>query len=152
MGSRLRVGGNAVQPLLLMFPLGLLAVAFIFDVSSATGAPALLGTLGYYTVIAALVGGSPAVAALWIDAMAAQHRGAEALRLLVDLAVLVLFAVVVLLRMRTPDRTAGAGLLGIESLGLLLAAFGGWFGERLGGWVGGCSSARRDLQRPSARV
>jgi hypothetical protein len=46
-------------------------------------------------------------------------------RFLLDGAVLVVFAVVLLLRMRTPERTAGAGLLLVELLGLGMAIAGG---------------------------
>jgi uncharacterized membrane protein len=56
MESRLNVRGSAVQPLLLMFPLGLLAAAVILDVFGALGAPRLVGMLAYCTVVAALRG------------------------------------------------------------------------------------------------
>jgi uncharacterized membrane protein len=135
-GSRLLVGNNAVQPLLLMFPLGLLAVAAVFDVSHTAGAPDLVGRLAYCTIVAGLLGGVLTAAISWIDVAVTGHPHAlrtGALRLLLDLAVLILFAVVALVRMRTPDRTAAPGLLLIELAGLALAGFSAWFAGRLGG-------------------
>ncbi|MEV6596246.1 hypothetical protein AB0M36_05190 [Actinoplanes sp. NPDC051346] len=123
MRTRLTVRGNAVQPLLLMFPFGLLVVAVILDVFHALGAPRLLGTLAYCTIVAGLLGGALAAAAVWIDTMA--HR-AETPQLLLDLAVLVIFTVIVLLRMRTPDRTALLGVLLVELLGLGIAGASAW--------------------------
>ena len=135
MGSRLHVRGNAVQPLLLMFPLGLVAVAVIFDVSRLGGAPVILGTVGYWNIVAGLVGGALTAAVLWIDSRSAPHRAAARLgvvRFLLDLAVLIVFAVVLLLRVRTADRTADCGLVAVELAGILTAGFAAWFGGRLG--------------------
>jgi uncharacterized membrane protein len=135
MGSRLRLRGNAVQPLLLMFPLGLVAVAIIFDVSHLGGAPAILGTVAYWNIVAGLVGGGLTAAVLWIDSRSTPHRAAARLgvfRFLLDLAVLIVFAVVLLLRVRTADRTADPGVVAVELAGMLTAGFAAWFGGRLG--------------------
>jgi uncharacterized membrane protein len=135
MASRLKVRNNAVQPLLLMFPLGLFALGALFDLFQVTGAPAILGTLGYWNLVAGLIGGLVAALVGWIDAMLTGNPASGrlgALRFLLDLGVLTLFAVIVLLRMRTPDRDLDAGLAALEGIGLVLACFGAWFGGRLG--------------------
>ncbi|GGQ48774.1 DUF2231 domain-containing protein [Couchioplanes azureus] len=130
METRLSVRGNAVQPLLLMFPAGLLTVAVILDVFQLLGTPRLLGALAYCTVVAGLVGGTVTAVAVRIDSLVAGGGRRETVRSLLDLAVLVVFAVVLLVRMRTPDRTAGPGLVVLEVLGLGLAGFALWFGAR----------------------
>jgi uncharacterized membrane protein len=133
--SRLQLQGHALQPLLLMFPLGLLAVAIILDAFHAFGAPRLVGTLAYCTIVAALVGGTLTAAVTGVDALTAGHPAAVrqcARRLLTDLAVLTVFAVVVLVRLRQPDRTAPPGLLSIELLGLAAAVVSARLGGRLG--------------------
>ncbi|MEV4641433.1 DUF2231 domain-containing protein [Actinoplanes sp. NPDC049548] len=133
MESRLSVRGNAVQPLLLMFPLGLLAVVVILDVARLLGAPTMIGTLAYCTQAAGLVGGAATAVAVGIDRVTApRDRTAkpQPLRHLLDPAVLVVFAVLLLIRMRTPDRTAGPGLVALELVGLALAASATWFGIR----------------------
>jgi hypothetical protein len=45
--------------------------------------------------------------------------------------VLIFFAVILMLRMRTPDRVAGGGLLAVEMLALGVAVFGAWYGGEL---------------------
>ena len=45
MESRLRIAGQAVQPILVAFPLGLFVMAVIFDVADLSGAPSILGSL-----------------------------------------------------------------------------------------------------------
>src|SRR5687767_120050 len=108
MENRLSIRGNAVEPVLLMFPLGLLAVAVTLDVFHVLGGPPIIGTLAYCTVAAGLLGGMITACAVRLGAM---NTGAPAgapsstRRFLLDAAVLVIFAVVLLLRMRTPDRT-----------------------------------------------
>ncbi|GAA4941510.1 DUF2231 domain-containing protein [Actinoplanes utahensis] len=133
MQSRLRLGGHGVQPLLLMFPLGLFWMAFVFDLATLLGAPAMIGTVAYWNIVAGLVGGLPAAVAAGVDAFSAV--GPESTRigflaLLLDVGVLIVFAVLALMRVRTPDRAADPGLLLLELCGLLVAAFGAWFSGR----------------------
>jgi uncharacterized membrane protein len=133
MQSRLRLGGHAVQPLLLMFPLGLFAMALIFDLATRLGAPSLVGTLAFWNLVAGLAGGLIAALASGYDAFAA--RGPEAARaaflsLLIDGGVLIWFAVLTLMRVRSQDRLAGGGLLFLELLGLAAAVVGAWYGSR----------------------
>ena len=131
MENRLSIRGNAVEPVLVMFPLGLLAVAVLLDVFHALGGPRIIGTLAYCTVAAGLLGGTMAALATRIGELAAGRRAGAwpaPRRFLLDGAVLVVFAVILLLRMRTPERTAGAGLLILELLGLGMAVAGGLAG------------------------
>ncbi|MFC7528647.1 DUF2231 domain-containing protein [Actinoplanes sp. GCM10030250] len=135
MQSRLRLSGQAVQPLLLMFPLGLFTMAFLFDVASLLGAPHLVGTLAFCNIVAGLIGGVVAALAGGYEAAGARSPVAARiafLSLLIDVGVLILFAVLTLMRVRTADRVADSGLLIVEVLGLALAAFGAWYGGRFG--------------------
>src|SRR5688500_13643537 len=128
MESQLSIRGNAVQPVLFMFPLGLLAVAVVLDVFHVLGGPRIIGTLAYCTVVAGLLGGMTTALAVRIAEMTAGDRTqarAATHRLLLDMAVLVVFGVVVLVRTRTPERTAGPGLLLIELAGLGLDVVAG---------------------------
>ncbi|MDI6105266.1 DUF2231 domain-containing protein [Actinoplanes sp. NEAU-A12] len=135
MQSRLRIGGHAVQPLLLMFPLGLFWTASVFDLATVLGAPALVGTLAFWNIVAGLAGGLCAGLATGFDAFAAREPSVARSRflgLLLDVGVLVLFAVLALVRVRDPDRAADPGLLMVQVAGLALAGFGAWFGGRFG--------------------
>jgi uncharacterized membrane protein len=128
MENRLSIRGNAVEPVLVMFPLGLLAVAVVLDVFHVLGGPRIIGTLAYCTVAAGLLGGMVTGLAVRIGELTAGVRaGARPgnRRFLLDAGVLLVFAVVLLLRMRTPERTAGPGLLLIEMIGLSMAVVAG---------------------------
>jgi uncharacterized membrane protein len=113
---------HPLQPLLLMFPLGLFAVAIILDLGTFLGAPAIIGTLAYWNIVAGLAGGAFA-------AVVGHPRG---LILLLDLGVLFFYAVLALIRVRTGDRTADPALLLLELVGLTAAFAASWHGGRLG--------------------
>lgn len=135
MDSRLRIADQAVQPVLVMFPLGLFAIAVLFDLGNVLGGPEILGQLAYWNVVAGLIGGVPAALAGAVDLLYLRN-GTPAKRFgvlqgLVNMGVLVLFAVILMLRMRTPDRVAGGGLVAVEMLALGGSVFGAWYGGEL---------------------
>ncbi|WP_436533136.1 DUF2231 domain-containing protein [Actinoplanes sp. HUAS TT8] len=112
---------NPVQPVLLMFPLGLFAVAIILDLATMLGAPAIIGTLAYWNVLAGLAGGV-------FGAVVGRPRVTI---LLLDLGVLFHFAVLALIRVRSGDRVADPSLLLLELLGFAVALAASWCGGRL---------------------
>ena len=134
MESRLRIAGQAVHPVLVMFPLGLFTMAVLFDLGNVLGGPAILGSLAFWNIAAGLVGGVLVMLASAVDL--AQMRGTRAKRLavlqnLMTMGVLFMFAVIVMLRMQSPDRVAGAGLLFVELIALVAAFFGAWYGGEI---------------------
>ena len=134
MESRLRIAGQAVHPVLVMFPLGLFTMAVLFDMGNVLGGPDILGSLAYWNIVAGLLGGVLVVLAGAVDL--ALMRGTRAKRLavlqnLMNMGVLILFAVIVMLRMQSPDRVAGAGLLFVELIALVAAFFGAWYGGEI---------------------
>lgn len=134
MESRLKIAGQAVQPILVMFPLGLFAMALIFDFANLTGGPDILGTLAYWNIVAGLIGGVFAALAGAIDVAFVRRHDAKrigVLRVLLNMAVLVLFAVILMVRVGAPDRTAGAGLFLIEIFSFAVAGFGAWLTGQL---------------------
>src|SRR4051812_35114670 len=132
MESRLRIAGQTVQPVLVMFPLALFALAVVFDVGQQCGGPVFLAALAYWNIVGGLISGIIAALASGID-LAMLRDGTAAKRTgllleLINMGVLVVFAVVLMVRMRTPERVAGGGVLAIE-IGVLVAAVGGaWVG------------------------
>ncbi len=134
MESRLKIAGQAVQPILVMFPLGLFAMAVIFDLANLAGGPAILGSLAYWNLVAGLVGGVAAALAGAIDVAFVRRADAKrigVLRVLVNMGVLILFAVIVMVRVGDPDREAGVGLFLLELIALAISGFGAWFGGAL---------------------
>jgi uncharacterized membrane protein len=130
MESRLKIAGQAVHPILVMFPLGLFAMAVIFDLADQLGGPGVLGTLGYWNVVAGLVGGVLATVAGAIDlafVRRADTKRIGVLRTLLHMGVLILFAIILMVRVGHADRAAGTGLFLLELLALGLAGFGAWF-------------------------
>ncbi len=135
MDSRLRIAGQAVQPVLVMFPLGLFAMAVLFDLAEVMGAPQIIGQLAYWNIVAGLIGGVLAALAGAVDVMLAR-AGSRAKRIgvlqgLMNMGVLILFAVLLMVRMRTPDRVAGGGLFVVELLALAAAVYAAWYGGEL---------------------
>jgi uncharacterized membrane protein len=135
MESRLRIAGQAVQPVLVMFPLGLFTMAVLFDAGNVFGGPNILGVLAYWNIVAGLIGGVLTALASAVDLVFVRN-GTRAKRMgvllgLINMGVLILFAVILMLRMRTPDRVAGGGLLAVELLSLSAAVVGAWYGGEL---------------------
>jgi uncharacterized membrane protein len=134
MESRLVVAGQAVQPILVMFPLGLFAIAVIFDVANLLGAPAIVGSLAYWDIVAGLVAGVAATIAGAVDLAFVRRPDARrigVLRVLLNMGVLFLFAVILMVRVGDPDRQAGVGPFLLELLALAISGFGAWFSGEL---------------------
>jgi uncharacterized membrane protein len=151
MQSRLRIAGHGMQPLLLMFPLGLFWTAFVLDLATLLGAPAMLGTAAFWNLVAGLGGGLLATLAAVADAVAATGPAGTrifVLALLLDVGVLISYAVLTLMRVREPDRTTSASLLTIEVTGLAAAAFSAWFSGRLAAPGAPIADPRRPTDSP----
>ena len=134
MESRLRIAGQAVHPVLVMFPLGLFTMAVLFDMGNVLGGPAILGALAYWNILAGLVGGVLVVLAGAVDLALMPGTRAKRLAVLHNMAnmgVLILFAVILMLRMQSPDRVAGAGLVVVELVALMAGFVGAWFGGEI---------------------
>lgn len=135
MESRLRIAGQAIHPVLVMFPLGLFAMAVLFDSATVAGAPSLLGILAYWNVIGGLIGGVLVALATAID-LVFIRADVRAKRMgvwlaLINMGVLIVFAVMLMVRMRTPDRVVGPGLLTLEILTMMGAVYAAWRGGEL---------------------
>jgi uncharacterized membrane protein len=118
-----------------MFPLGLFAMAVFFDLGNVLGGPDILGALAYWNIVAGLIGGVLAALAAAIDLMFVRNgtraKRSGVLLALINLGVLILFAVILMLRVRNTDRVAGGGVVAVELLALVAAVFGAWYGGEL---------------------
>ena len=140
MESRAKALGHAIHPMLIVFPLGLLATAVIFDVlyliTDRSGFPVAAA----YTIAAGVIGGLVAAVFGLIDWLAIP-AGSRAKRVGVlhgagNVVVVVLFAVSWLLRLGADGWQPGALALVFSFAGVALAGVTGWLGgelvERLG--------------------
>jgi len=106
MESKVKVLGHALHQMLVVFPLGLLTVAVIFDVIYLVGHTPIWTQSAYYMIAAGLIGGLAAAVPGWVDWWAIP-RGTRAKRVgllhgVGNVLVLVLFALSWLLRRSAP--------------------------------------------------
>lgn len=157
MESRAKLFGHAIHPVLIVFPLGLLAAAVIFDIvhlifrepaAEATSATASTATnmalVSFWMMAAGLAGGLLAAIFGLVDYLAIP-RGTRARSVglwhgLGNLVVIVLFAASWLLRYNSPaielTYRPTTLALALSFAGMLVASVSGWLGgelvERLG--------------------
>lgn len=139
MESKARILGHGAHPILIVFPLGLLATAFIFDLLYRFLGGEVYATVSYWMMLSGIVGGLVAAVPGWIDWFAIPS-GTRAKRVgishgLVNVAVLLLFAASWYFRMGDVARPPLVATI-LSTAGALLSVVGGWLGgelvERLG--------------------
>jgi len=139
MESRAKILGHAIHPILIVFPLGLLATGVIFDaVYLIWGNPAM-ATVAFWMIASGIIGGIVAAPPGWIDWFAipsgTRAKSVGLAHGLGNNVVLLLFIVSWLLRRDAPERPETfASVLSFAGAGLALLT--GWLGgelvERLG--------------------
>jgi uncharacterized membrane protein len=134
MESRAKIAGHPVHPMLIVFPLGLLATAVVFDIIYlVTDAPHWT-EMAFYMIGAGIIGGIAAAVPGWIDWLAIPS-GTRAKRIgllhgVGNVLMLGLFILSWLLRreqIAAPPTEAIVAALG----GATLAAITGWLGGEL---------------------
>jgi len=139
MESRAKLFGHAIHPVMIVFPLGLLATGVVFDVIYLIWGNPTMATVAYYMIAAGIIGGFLAAPPGWIDwfAIPAGTR-AKSVGLIHGIGnniVLLLFIGSWWLRRDAPERPETlASILSFAGAGLALIT--GWLGgelvERLG--------------------
>jgi uncharacterized membrane protein len=117
-----------------MFPLGLFTMAALFDLGDLLGGPEIIGALAYWNIAAGLIGGVLVVLASAIDLVFVRGGAAKrigVLRNLMHMGVLILFAVILMLRMQSPDRVAGWGIFAFELISLVASFVAAWYSGEL---------------------
>ncbi|RLK57973.1 DUF2231 domain-containing protein [Actinokineospora cianjurensis] len=135
MRSRARFAGHAVHPMLVVFPLGLLVTAVVFDALFYVTGGADFAVAGAYTMAAGVVGGSVASTFGWVD-WSSLPAGTRARRIglvhgLTNAVVITLFAVSWLVRLTGETWEPTSTSLVLALAGLALVVFGGWLGAEL---------------------
>jgi uncharacterized membrane protein len=139
MESKVKVAGHAVHPMLIVFPLGLLATAAVFDIIALITSDGKWSTMAWYMIAAGIIGGLLAALFGLIDWLAIpRNTRAKAIGLWhggLNVLVVLLFALSWLLR-RTDPATPGGLALTLSFSAVVVALLGGWLGgelvERLG--------------------
>ncbi len=134
MESRAKFLGHPAHQMLIVFPLGLLATAVIFDVIYLVGGGENMALVAYWMIAAGIIGGFLAAPFGWIDwfAIPAGTR-AKSVGLWHgsgNTIVLLLFIGSWLLRRDVPDRPEALAFA-LSFAGAGLALFTGWLGGEL---------------------
>lgn len=136
MESKLKLLGHPVHPMLIVFPLGLLSTAFIFDLLYLATGNEELATFAFWAIAAGVVGGLlAAIFGLWDWLGIPSDTRAKRLGLIHgggNVVVTGLFAVSWLLRMDDPSYLPESSLpLIVALLGVAIALFTAWLGGEL---------------------
>ena len=116
MASGAKAFGHPIHPTLIVFPLGLLATAAIFDIIGIiTGSP-VWSSIAFYLIAAGVIG--------------TRAKRVGAIHGLGNLTVVLLFAGSWWLRSAQPTQPTKAALT-LSFLGVLLALYTGWLGGEL---------------------
>jgi uncharacterized membrane protein len=135
-----RILGHHVHPMLVVFPLGLLAISVIFDLIYLGSKQVVFAETAYWNILAGIVGGlAAAVFGFWdwltIPARTRAKR-IGVLHGLVNVIVVGLFALSWLVRRGDPLHVPPTAALVLSFVAIGFALCGGWLGgelvERLG--------------------
>ena len=153
MESKVKFAGHPVHPMLIVFPLGLLATAVIFDIVYLISGNSQWTLVAYYMVGAGVIGGLAAAVFGWLDWFAIPN-GTRAKRIgllhgVGNVIVLALFMLSWVLRRDNPEMPpTGAIVAGL--VGFVLAALTGWLGGELVNRLGVGVDEGAHLDSPSS--
>lgn len=137
MESKAKLFGHALHPILIVFPLGLLATGVIFDVVYLATGTVTFATVAYWMIFAGLIGGFLAAPFGWIDWFAipggTRAKSVGLLHGLGNVVVLLLFIVSCWIRQDTPAEPETH----VPSTLALVFSFAGAALSLLTGWLGG---------------
>lgn len=139
MESKAKLVGHPIHPMLVVFPLGLLATSFIFDIIRLARGATSLGVASYYMITAGVLGGLAAAVFGLVDWLGLPRSSRAwrvgALHGVGNVIVVVLFIASWWLRRPDPGH-AGIGAFILSLVGVALALVTGWLGgemvDRLG--------------------
>jgi uncharacterized membrane protein len=134
MESKAKLLGHPIHPMLIVFPLGLLATSLIFDIIALAADNATLFIASYWMIAAGVIGGLLSAIFGLVDWLAIPNKTrAKEIGLwhgVGNVIVTALFAISWFLRRPTPDHPpATALLLSVIAVGMALVT--GWLGGEL---------------------
>jgi uncharacterized membrane protein len=134
MESKAKSFGHPIHPMLIVFPLGLLATSFIFDIIYLVSHNAQWTGNAYYMIGAGIIGGLVAAVFGLVDWLAIPS-GTRAKKIgllhgVGNVVVVGLFAVSWLMRRDAPLAPDNTAII-LSFLGIALATFTGWLGGEL---------------------
>lgn len=135
MESHVKFLGHPIHPMLIVFPFGLLSMAFIFDVAYVLSGERGLATFSFWALVAGLIGGLCAAVFGFVDRLAippeTRAKRIGAMHGIGNLVVVSLFAIGLILRWPHPAYLPDVTTMVPTLLGTLLALFTAWLGGEL---------------------
>ena len=134
MESRAKLLGHPVHPMLIVFPLGLLATAVAFDIVALAQGDASWYHLSFWMIAAGIIGGLLAAVFGLLD-WTAIPSGTRAKQIGLlhggsNVVVVLLFIASWFMR-RAGDEIPSTGALVLSFIAVVIALFGGWLGGEL---------------------
>src|SRR5689334_10121778 len=134
MESKVKLLGHPIHPMLIVFPLGLLATSFIFDILYLVTQTAQWTLIAFYMMGAGIIGGLAAAIFGFLDWLAiptgTRARQIGLLHGLGNLVIVVLFIVNWVMRRDDPSAPENTGII-LSFIGIALALLTGWLGGEL---------------------
>jgi uncharacterized membrane protein len=153
MESKIKVAGHPLHPILIVFPLGLLATAVAFDIAALVTGSNDWFHISFWIMAAGILGGLLAALPGLVDwAAIPNNTRAKAIGLWHgggNVVVLVLFAISWFMR-RAGAEAPSTGALVLSFAGLLLALVTGWLGGELVDRLGVGVDDGANLDAPSS--
>jgi uncharacterized membrane protein len=154
MESRAKIAGHPVHPMLIVFPLGLLIMALIFDGIYLATDNTAFATTAFWNIGAGCIGGLAAAVFGLIDWLAIPHntraKAVGAWHGVMNVVVVLLFAASFLSRLAVPTYLPGAWHMTLEILAVSIGAVSGWLGGELVDRLGVGVDTGAHLNSPSS--
>lgn len=149
----MKIAGHPVHPMLIVFPLGLLATAVIFDIITLRTSDGKWSTMAWYMIGAGIIGGLLAAVFGLLDWIGIPNSTrAKAIGLWhggLNVLVVLLFAGSWLLRRPEPASPTGLALA-LSFTAVIIALVAGWFGGELVDRLGVGVDEGANLNAPSS--
>jgi uncharacterized membrane protein len=133
--SRIKLLGHPVHPMLIVFPLGLLATAFIFDILYVLSRNGDLATFSYWAILAGVIGGLVAAVFGLVDWLAlpggTRAKRIGAIHGVGNVVVVVLFILSFLLRLRSPQYLPDVLPFILALIAVAIALVTAWLGGEM---------------------
>jgi uncharacterized membrane protein len=154
MESKAKFAGHPIHQMLIVFPLGLLVMALVFDILYFITGNSGFATAAFWDIPAGIIGGLVAAVFGFIDWLAIPG-GTRAKRIGLlhgsgNVVVVLLFAISWLLRWGTPDNAPGLAAFVPALLAVGLGAITGWLGGELVDRLGVGVTPGANLDAPSS--
>lgn len=134
MESRIKLFGHPIHPMLIPFPIGLLVTSLIFDILALLTGSGEWSRVAFWLIAAGIVGGlvaAPFGLLDWLDIPGGTRAKSVGLwHGAGNLAIVVLMAVSLFLRLGDPSSTPGLAFL-VSVVAIVLLLITGWLGGEL---------------------